>query len=173
MITASLAGSLAASQALRFGSAENATSRRIFADSIKGTSTSSELPRRGDCPVCSQITAPVSIIPCANSLASELHPLEAGNPIEVILPEPLILSLQCKSCGVGQGQDAPLLWRAADHDASLANCAACGAEGAVDIQIRDKISAEAFGSKASLPLPFVMATSDWGTQVFVFCKGDR
>jgi molybdopterin/thiamine biosynthesis adenylyltransferase len=170
VITASLAGSLAASQALRFGSAGTGAARRIFADSIAGTSTASELPARADCPVCARFTGPVRIIHCQGGLKAELQQRPpAGLGADMILPEPLIMSFQCKSCGLGQGQDAPLLWRAADYDSRLATCAGCAAEGAVEIEIRDKLPVEmlAGSATADLPLPFVLAASDLGTHVFV------
>ncbi len=168
VITASLAGSLAASQALRFGLPENRASRRIFADSIAGTSTSSELPQRADCPVCAQYRAPIQITRCRGGLHAALAPLAASETTaEITLPEPVIMSFQCKSCGLAQGQDKPLLWRAADHDAGLANCAGCGAEGAVEIEIRDKLAVELLAAAQQVPVPFVLSASDWGTQVFV------
>ncbi len=171
VITASLAGSLAASQALRLGAPAHKGSRRIFADSITGASTASDLPSREDCPVCAQIKAPVQISRVRASSRAELAPLARSNAPEageVTLPEPVIVSYQCKACGQGEGQDKPLLWRAADHDASLANCKACAGEGAVDIQIRDKLPLTVLAEAARLPVPFVMTASDWGTHVFVF-----
>lgn len=171
VITASLAGSLAASQALRFGSPENRTSRRIFADSIAGTSTSSELPLRADCPVCAQYKAPLQITHCRDGLDAELAQLAPGaDAAEITLPEPVIISFRCKNCGAGQGQDKPLLWRAADHDAGLADCASCGAAGAVEIEIRDKLPVDLLAAAKQLPVPFVLSASDWGTQVFVLGK---
>lgn len=170
VITASLAGSLAASQALRFGAPAHKGSRRIFADSITGASTASDLPARADCPVCAQIKAPVQISRVRASLRAELAPLTRSNAPEtgdITLPEPLIVSYQCKACGRGEGQDKPLLWRAADHDASLANCKACAGGGAVDIQIRDKLPLTVLAEAKHLPVPFVMSASDWGTHVFV------
>ena len=170
VITASLAGSLAASQALRFGAPAHKGSRRIFADSITGASTASDLPARADCPVCAQIKAPVQISRVRASLRAELAPLTRSNAPEtgdITLPEPVIVSYQCKACGRGEGQDKPLLWRAADHDASLANCKACAGGGAVDIQIRDKLPLTVLAEAKHLPVPFVMSASDWGTHVFV------
>ncbi|MHB1207865.1 MAG: HesA/MoeB/ThiF family protein [Rhodospirillaceae bacterium] len=173
VITASLAGSLAVSRALRFGSTGESGSRRIFADSIGGTSTATDLPRREDCPVCSRFKAPIQITPCRNSLGADLEqlgPISEG--VEITLPEPVIMSFQCKNCGLGQGQDAPLFWRASDYNSGLANCAGCSAEGAVEIQIRDKLTAETLTANPSahLPVPFVLTASDWGTQIFVFAK---
>ena len=171
VITASLAGSLAASQALRFGAPAHKGSRRIFADSITGASTTSDLPQRADCPVCAQIKAPVQISRVRATLRAELTSFMPTNEppenVDVTLPEPVIVSYQCKACGQGEGQDKPLLWRAADHDAGLANCKACAGEGAVDIQIRDKLPLTALSEGTSLPVPFVMTGSDWGTHVFV------
>ena len=168
VITASLAGSLAASKALRLGPANNdQQSGRIFVDSIAGSSTRTELPQRADCPVCSQFTVPVEITRVQNSLRAELEKLGSA---EITLPEPLILSHKCKSCGRGEGQDTPLFWRASDHDSRLADCAGCGAQGAVEIEIRDRIPAKtlALMDEGRAPLPFVAAASDAGTRVFVF-----
>ena len=169
VITASLAGSLAASQALRLGAPAHKGSRRTFADSISGTSTASALPVRADCPVCAQIKGPVQISHARADFRAELTSVARGNTpetVDVTLPEPVIVSYQCKACGHGEGQDNPLLWRAADHDAGLANCKACAGEGAVDIQIRDKLPL-AMLAEGRLSVPFVMTASDWGTHVFV------
>ena len=171
VITASLAGSLAASRALRLGPVStDQHAGRIFIDSIAGTSTRTELPQRADCPVCSAFHAPIQIS-VTDNLPAELAKLESG--AEITLPESLILSYKCASCGLGEGHDTPLFWRASDHDSRLADCAGCGAEGAVDIQIRDRIPAQtlALMGPRRLPLPFVAAASDTGTRVFVLAKG--
>jgi molybdopterin/thiamine biosynthesis adenylyltransferase len=169
VITASLAGSLAASKALRLGPGSVRRSDRIFLDSISGISRPTELPVRGDCPVCSQYPAPVRRRP-AGDLQAELARLRAENGAsDVTLPESLILSFQCKKCDAGEGQDAPLFWRASDHDSGLANCRACGAEGAVEIQIVDRLPLETLVKSGvrTLPLPFALAASDAGTEVLV------
>ena len=167
VITASLAGSMAASKALRLGPAsQDQQSGRVFMDSIAGSSTKTELPQRADCPVCSQFKAPIQMIRIS---PSELQNMEA----EITLPEPLILSYTCKSCGLGEGLHAPLFWRASDHDSRLADCTACGAPGAVNVEIRDRIPAKTLALMGArhLPLPFVAAASETGTRVFVLAKG--
>ncbi len=166
VITASLAGSLAASRALRLGpGAPDQNAGRIFVDSITGSSTRTELPQRADCPVCSQLKAPVRIARVDRLQAA----LENLADAEVTLPEPLILSFKCKSCGRGDGHDTPLFWRASDHDSRLTDCAGCGAEGAVDIEIKDRIPAQTLAliGDRPLPLPFVATGSETGTRVFV------
>ncbi len=171
VITASLAGSLAASKALRLGpGAGEQQSGRVFMDSIAGSSTRTALPQRADCPVCSTFKAPLQITRVTGAPAAELAKLEEA---EISLPEPLILSTSCKSCGQGEGAETPLFWRASAHDSRLADCAACGAEGAVDVQIRDRIPAKTLALMGSrhLPLPFVAAASETGTRVFVLEKG--
>jgi molybdopterin/thiamine biosynthesis adenylyltransferase len=164
VVTASVAGSLAASQALRLGG-QRQGARRIFFDSIAGTSSSTELPARGDCPVCAQFKAPMRIVRGRKAFAAALE--ELGGETEIRFSEPLILSTACKSCGDGQGRDAPLLWRAADHDARLVDCAACGAHGSVDVQLRDKIAAQVLKGGVWLPLRFAMVASDRETHIFV------
>jgi molybdopterin/thiamine biosynthesis adenylyltransferase len=165
VITASLAGSLAASQALRFGTATR-DARRIFVDSIAGSSSSADLPAREDCPVCAEIRAPVHMNQGRAAFAAALQ--RAGGDATIRFSEPLILSIECKRCGLAQGKDAPLLWRAADHDSRLVDCGACGAEGSVEVRIRDKISARALaGYESALPLRFAMLVSQDQTEVFV------
>ncbi len=170
VITASLAGSLAASQALRLGAPAHMGSRRVFADSIAGTSSASGLPARADCPVCARFKGPVQISRARAAFTAELVSVTRSNApetAEMTLPEPVIVSYHCKSCGQGEGQDKPLLWRAADHDAGLANCKSCAGEGAVDIQIRDKLPLAMLTEAGRLPVPFVMTASDWGTHIFL------
>jgi hypothetical protein len=169
VITASLAGSLAASKALRLGPTGAVRSDRIFVDSISGVSRPTELPVRADCPVCSQYPAPFRRTRVRN-LQAELARLKAEKPPpDITFPESLILSFQCKKCGDAKGQDAPLFWRASDHDSGLANCKACGGEGAVEIQITDRLPLETLikSEARSLPLPFVLAATDTGTEVLV------
>ena len=172
VITASLAGSLAASKALRLGPGGALRSDRIFLDSISGISRPSELPVRVDCPVCSQFPAPFRKRP-VRDLQAELARLRAekGNS-DITLPESLILSFQCKKCDAGEGHDAPLFWRASEHDSGLANCRACGAEGAVEIQITDRLPLDTLTKSGvrSLPLPFALAASETGTDVLVLEK---
>ena len=170
VITASLAGSLAASKALRLGpTSGDQHSGRVFVDSISGSSTKTELPQRADCPVCSQFKAPIQMTCVTDGLGPHLQKLVDA---EITLPEPLILSLKCKACGAGDGQDTPLFWRASDYDSSLADCAGCGANGAVDVQIRDRILAKTLAliGVRPLPLSFVAAASETGTQVFLLAK---
>src|SRR5581483_8922931 len=107
--------------------------RRIFFDSIAGTSSTTALPVRDDCPVCAQFQAPARISHGRRDFAAATARLE--READIRFPEPLILSTACKSCGHAHGQDAPLLWRAADHDSRLADCDACGAAGSVDVKI--------------------------------------
>ena len=114
VITASLAGSLAASRALRLGpAAPDQQSGRIFMDSITGSSTRTELPQRADCPVCSQLKTPVQIERVTGLRAELEKPGMAA--AEITLPEPLILSFKCKSCGRGDGQDTCLRPRVPPH----------------------------------------------------------
>ena len=158
--------SLAASQALRFGGSKQGA-RRIFFDSIAGTSSAAELPARGDCPVCAQFGTPARISRGPKTFAAAVERDAPG--AEIHFPEPVILSTTCKSCGNAAGVDAPLLWRAADLDSRLADCRACGESGSVDIQIRDKIPARTLaGHEDRLPLRFAMVAADRGTDVFVF-----
>ena len=174
VITASLAGSLAASKALRLGPGREQKSDRIFLDSITGVSRPVELPRRSDCPVCAQFLGPFRCTPVKDLQAelAKLRPKTPGQPLDITLPESVILAFQCKACGAGKGQDAPLFWRASDYDSGLANCSACGAEGAVEITIVDRLPLETLiESKARvLPLPFALAASDSGTDILVFEK---
>ena len=172
VITASLAGSLAASKALRLGPGRAQKSDRIFLDSIAGVSRPSELPRRADCPACAQFPGPFRCTQVKDLQAelAKFRPETPGQPLDITLPESVILAYQCKACGVGKGQDVPLFWRASDHDSGLANCGACSAEGAVEITIVDRLPLVALiESKArTLPLPFVLAAADSGTDILVF-----
>ncbi|MGE4062482.1 MAG: ThiF family adenylyltransferase [Rhodospirillaceae bacterium] len=172
VITASLAGSFAASKALRLRSDSRNRSDRVFVDSISGISRPTELPLRSDCPVCAQFPGPYRRTHVGD-LQADLARLAAdarGTPLDISLPEQVILSLQCKACGAGKGQGGPLYWRASDYDSTLANCSACGAEGAVEIEMRDRLPLEALmkSGVSSLPLPFAMVAAQNGTDVLVF-----
>lgn len=174
VITASLAGSLAASKALRLGPGREQKADRIFLDSISGASRPVELPRRADCPVCAQFAGPFRRTPVRDLQAElvKLRPQMPGQALDITLPESVILAFQCKACGVGKGQDTPLFWRASEYDSRLANCTACGAEGAVEITIVDRLPLETLieSKTPTLPLPFALAASETGTDILVFEK---
>lgn len=154
-ITASIAGALAASAALRRGEAPSALGRRIFCDTRAGLTTVAELARREACVGCSGFPRPALRVAAANRWVSRLHdlagPLKAD--IAVRLSDPVITGYRCTRCGPPPDAQQVMLARARDFDERIAHCAGCG-RPTVQVEIRDRFGlSELMQLFAERPLP--------------------
>jgi molybdopterin/thiamine biosynthesis adenylyltransferase len=162
-ITASIAGALAASAALRLGGARDGRARRVFFDTLGGGSTVTTLDRQPDCAGCGGFAQRPRVIGAGNdwprrlSDATESGALGAG--IAVRLSDPLITGYECASCGDTSRTAELVDRRAADFDDGIMRCAACGLRAA-RVLIRDELAAEElvtrFGS-APPPVKYALA----------------
>ncbi|MBI4754869.1 MAG: ThiF family adenylyltransferase [Betaproteobacteria bacterium] len=154
-ITASMAGALAASAALRLGEGPSATGRRIFCDTRAGTTTVAALARRETCVACSAFSRPALRLPAANRWDSPLRDLAGAldGDIAVRLSDPIITGYRCARCGPPPDAAQVMLVRARDFDERIARCGACG-QPTVRVDIRDRFRLselmELFGER---PLP--------------------
>ncbi|MCU0973384.1 MAG: ThiF family adenylyltransferase [Burkholderiales bacterium] len=165
-ITASIAGALAASAALRLGNARDHTARRIFFDTLRGVSTVTTLDRQSECAGCGTFARRPRVIAAGNDWArrlSEATGIDAASSDSVLrLSDALITDYECASCGDTSGAASHVGRRAADFDDRITLCAACGVR-AVRVGIREEFTAEALVARFDrVPPPVKYALADVG-----------
>ena len=167
VITASVAGALAASTALRFGGdATPAHSRRVLIDTIGGTSSVVEIDRREGCPGCGVFAVPPRVVRTRNRWAprSESAADASLGELPLRLSDALITAYECAACGPLAAASRYINQRAAAFDDSIATCPSCAAPS-VRVEIRDAFSLgelmHRFGYGA-VPVKFVLAELEAG-----------
>jgi hypothetical protein len=174
-VTASIAGALAASTALRLGSADGArrTARRVMMDTISGVSSAVELGRTEGCPACGEIREQPRVVRTRNrwSLAPEMAQLDAAAFKQVLrLSDPIVTGYECAACGPLPEAAKYVDHRAAEFDDSIAVCPQC-ATPAVRIEVRQRFElgelVERFGARP-VPAKFALADIDGRTVCFDF-----
>lgn len=155
-ITASVAGALAASAALRFAATADGTAQRIFFDTLRGTSTLTSLDRQPECPNCTGFARRPQVIAAGNDWLrrlSECTRQSARAPDLVLrLSDPVVTACQCASCGDTSHGAACVDRRAADFDDRITVCAACGLH-AVRVEIREEFTTEELSRRFGLASP--------------------
>jgi molybdopterin/thiamine biosynthesis adenylyltransferase len=141
-ITASLAGALATSVALRLASDAASGAFRIFCDSRGGASARAMLERRPDCPGCAGFAVRPTRIRTRDAWMSALSGATPGADESVIvrLSEPVIVGCMCVRCGAERDADAVRLRRARDFDERITCCESCAARS-MQVDIRDRFTA--------------------------------
>ena len=110
-VTASVAGAIAASTALRLGATgdERPASRRVLIDTIAGGSTVTVLDRNADCAACQGMRRSTRVVRTRNrwALAPEMN--EAGHALGQVLrlSDPLLTGYECAQCG-GVARSGPV-----------------------------------------------------------------
>jgi molybdopterin-synthase adenylyltransferase len=167
VVTASIAGALAASTALRFDTdATLAHSRRLLIDSIGGSSSVVEIDRRDGCPGCGAFTVPPRVVRTRNCWAprSESAADASLGELPLRLSDALITSYECTACGPLAAASRYVNQRAAAFDDSIATCPNCAAPS-VRVEIRDAFSLgelmQRFGYSMA-PVKYAMAELDGG-----------
>lgn len=172
-ITASVAGALAASAALRLGATpgNTRTARRALVDTIDGTSTVTQLDRSTGCPACDGVERPPSVVRTHNrwSLAPEMAAADPEAFRQVLrLSDPLLTGYECATCGPLPDAARYLNHRAAEFDDSIATCTRCGAPS-VRVEIRQRFElgelVERFGTR---PVPVKFALAEIGGRTVCF-----
>jgi molybdopterin/thiamine biosynthesis adenylyltransferase len=171
-VTASVAGALAASTALRLGATGDGrpASRRVLVDTIAGGSTVTVLERNADCAACQGMLDQPVVVRTRNRwvLAPEVN--EAGQSLGQVLrlSDPLLTAYECAQCGALPEAARYLDRRAADFDDSIATCPRC-ATPAIRIEIRQRFElgelVERFGPR---PVPAKFALADIGGRTVCF-----
>jgi molybdopterin/thiamine biosynthesis adenylyltransferase len=143
-ITASIAGALAASAALRFADTRDRQARRVFLDTLGGASTVTALERQAECGGCGLLARRPHVIAAGNDWAQRLSEATgcnaASDGMVLRLSDPLITGYECVSCGDTSGGEAYVDRRAADFDERITLCARCRSR-AVRVEIRDEFTA--------------------------------
>lgn len=147
-LTTSLVAALAVNQALlltgcdnRVNNQENAGSVRLFADSLTGITSRSEIMRAPLCAGCDALPWRVQIAGSARS-ARDLQTIQSQRPQpinstpQVQLSDAIIAAAQCTSCGENSNTTALVGRRAATVPDSVIICAQCE-QASVAIDIKD------------------------------------
>ena len=167
VVTASIAGALAVSTALRLGGGATPTqSRRTLVDTISGASSVVEIGRRDGCPGCAAFPEPPRVVRTPNRWAprseSAADPSLAELPLR--LSDALITAYECTTCGPLSDADRYVNQRATAFDDSIATCPTCSAPS-VRVEIRDTFTLgelmRRFGG-SRVPVKFALAEFDTG-----------
>jgi molybdopterin/thiamine biosynthesis adenylyltransferase len=137
-ITASIAGALAASGALRLGRDAGGGARRVFFDTLAGTSSVSALERRAQCVGCGDLGERPAVASARTDWPARIAALPADAAVQT--SDPIIVGYECAQCGDRSRADAYLRRRALDFDDRITICAACGKAG-IRVDIRDEFAA--------------------------------
>ena len=155
-ITASIAGALAASAALRLGDAYDHAARRIFLDTLGGASTVTTLDRQAECAGCGMFARRPRVIAAGNDWARRLSEATGSDAVSaglaLRLSDPLITAYECASCGDRCGGAVYVDRRAAEFDDRITLCAACGRRAA-RVQICDELTADELVARFGIAPP--------------------
>jgi len=171
-ITASVAGALAASAALRLGDDAEPRARRRLIDTLGGAGSASDIERRAGCPGCSPYARPPQVVHIRNRWATwhtgkglDLESV-AAQPVQ--LSDALITGYECADCGPLEEAAQYVGRRAAGFDDGITTCPRCAAP-AVRVEIRDAFTVgelmERFGA-SRVPARFALAAIDGRTVCF-------
>lgn len=140
-ITASLAGAMAASIAIRLQNDTYEQSQRTFIDSHTGTSLLSRFDFNENCSVCSNRFSSLIHLkssPDIHSLIFNL-PRAMNNKIQITTSEPILTEFRCVSCNPNP-KDSTVVFKNADSFTSeFSICKKCG-QISKDIAIKDKFT---------------------------------
>jgi molybdopterin/thiamine biosynthesis adenylyltransferase len=168
VVTASIAGAMAASTALRLGGQPAAAARRRLFDTINGCGNAVEIERRSGC----EFDVPPRVVRIRNRWASshaapsKALPDVAGQSLQ--LSDALITGYECATCGPLVEAAQYLNRRAAAFDDSIARCPRCAAP-AVRVEIRDIFTVAELVERCGVtgvPAKFALARFDSGTVCF-------
>lgn len=163
-VTASVAGALAASMALRLGGEAPRHAQRRLLDTIGGAGTSVGIERREGCPGCGAFVRPPRIVRTRNRWSPRRDDQSVAGPgiVEqpVRLSDPLITGYECAACGPLEEAARFVNRRAAAFDDGIATCPQCTAP-AVRIEIRDAFTVGELTARfAGGPVPAKFALAE-------------
>lgn len=144
-ITASIAGALAVSKALRLGTPDAIIGAdRILVDTHTGRSSTSMLDRNDGCPACTMPWRGARLLRSGRRLAPSLG-LGSGAAImdvSIHLSESVITAYECVRCGVPDDAAQLLMRPAAAFDDEITLCTRCR-QHTMRVEMRDIIPIEA------------------------------
>ena len=135
-ITASLAGALATSQALRIDR-NYVNSNRIYVDSILGNSTSTKTEQNINCPTCGQ-NEPFILVKSSPKISTLLRNLPKLNEEEVFIhtSDPILINFRCIECNPKKNDVTTVFQKASNFDSSFTICKKCG-QNTIQVEISD------------------------------------
>lgn len=138
-ITASIAGAIAASYALRL-KAGDTKSKRIFGDSILGIFSQTDLASNPTCPTCSD-REEVIIMKASPKIFTSISefPIGVGEEIFLETSEPILIEYRCVDCHPQESEATQVFEKARNYDSRLAICPICE-NSSVKIEIKDRFS---------------------------------
>jgi molybdopterin-synthase adenylyltransferase len=137
IVTSSLAAALMVSWGLRMGAAPVPGARRALVDSIGGGSQVAAVARSDACPCCGPLADDVVVMPWR--AGESLTVGAAADALALRLPEAVVLSARCESCGLDARERVPPGSRTRSHTTDVRRCPRCGDE-AVAIDDRDALT---------------------------------
>ena len=158
-ITASIAGALAASAALRLGKADP-EARRVLVDTLSGSSSVARLARVAGCIGCGRFDSRPRRVQARASLIGTLD-TDAARDLAIETSDPIICAGQCARCGSTARAAETLGRRAAQFDDSLARCPSCNLASA-SIEIRDRFQLgelQTLAGERALPLKYLLVAA--------------
>jgi len=173
-ITASVAGAVAVSVALRLGPAGQGGpgARRVLLDTIAGTSTVTDLQRNAECAGCERLTQrPQRLEPVDGeswpfaALQALLVQAPSQPPPVLHLSDALITEFECARCGPRPEAADYLDRRAAAYDDSITHCTSC-AEPAIRVAVRQRFELPEFIARfhgKTVPAKFALTVIDGRT----------
>lgn len=137
-ITASVAGALAASAALRLSPVDEHAARRVFFDTVSGAGSTVSLARNPECVGCGSLH-PLPRVVRARNLWRPALDVAPADDVAVRLSDPVLVDCECASCGDRSAAERYALRRARDFDDRITVCTACQ-RPAVRVEIRDEFT---------------------------------
>lgn len=161
-ITASIAGALACSYALRFKD-QVGTSKRVFSDTITGRTSVQDLFHNPLCPTCSDRKEPI-ILKASPEISTCVtgFPHDFGRDDYIITSEPILTEYRCISCHPKKRDSTKVFALARKYNSQLVICPECG-KHSVDITIKDKFSINELSKKHKgdkFPCKYVVVKSN-------------
>jgi molybdopterin-synthase adenylyltransferase len=165
IITSSIAGAFATSNALRLGEATSyQNDKRILIDSITGSTTITELTKNPDCPACAAHPRRPILLSAKRDISSLISFCNGTSDnienLTLILSDPVIASYECISCGSASSDSEFLLRLSSDFDDSISVCKHCN-QDSVRIDIKDQFTVKELVEKYAgilLPCKYITAT---------------
>lgn len=168
-ITASVAGALAASGALRLGAEQPLHAQRRLVDTVGGNSSAVVIERRTGCPGCALLAQRPRVICTRNRWPSPADPATAAVAAQPVqLSDALVTGYECASCGPLEQAGNYINRRAGAFDDGIATCPNCTAPS-VRVEIRDTFTvgelSERFGD-SRVPAKYALAEINGGAVCF-------
>ena len=138
-ITASLAGAISSSYALRLKNGDT-KSKRIFGDSILGIFSQTDLVSNPTCQTCSD-REDVVVLKASPKIFSAISDFQLGIGEEIFVEtsEPILTEYRCVDCHQQKSEATQVFEKARNYDSRLSICPICG-NSSVKIEIKDRFS---------------------------------